>query len=296
VPDLVRSVKGRLSSTRWLASLLPDEIQLKWRYEGRLGKRLDLAHPRTFNEKLQWLKLYWRDPRCPTCVDKLAVRAYVEERCGPGVLNALHGVYPTPEDIDLDALPRAFVLRATHGSGFNVICPDRSRLDWDKACTDLRRWLRHDFGRLDREWPYAHVPRQILCERYLGREGRPPDDYKLFCFDGEPRFVEVHTGRGTDPRMALHDLEWNSLEVALERPPPDRPAPRPHTLRQMLLRARQLAAGFPFVRVDLYQVEGRVVFGELTFFPTAGMKVFGDPADDLWMGEHLRLPTPSSLG
>jgi len=290
--DLVRKVKGRLSGTRWLSSLLPDATQLRWRYEARLGRRLDLARPRTFNEKLQWLKLHWRDPRCPTCVDKLAVRGYVEERCGPGLLNTLHGVYLRPEDIDPEALPPAFVLRATHGSGFNVICLDRDRFDWERARADLRRFLRRDFGRLDREWPYAKVPRRILCERYLGREGRPPDDYKLFCFDGEPRFVEVHTGGGKDPRMVLHDTEWNPLGIGLEHPPPQGPVPRPMALKEMLGAAKNLSAGFPFVRVDLYEVEGRVVFGELTFFPTAGLKVFGDPADDLFLGELLCLPPP----
>lgn len=283
-------VKRHLTADPLLGRLLPAEVRLRWRYQLRLGRTPDLRRPRTFNEKLNWLKLHWRDPRAPGCCDKLAVRAFVEARCGPEVLNELHGVYRTFDDIDLAALPDAFVLKATHGSGFNVLCPDKRALDVAAARARFRGWMRREFGRLDGEWPYLGLPRRIVCERWLGSAGAPPEDYKLFCFDGEPRLIEVHTKRGADHRMTMYDLDWRTVPVRLEHPPTDEPAPRPAALPELLRRGRELAAGFPFVRVDLYVVAGRVVFGELTFFPTAGLKVFGAPADDLWLGEFLRLP------
>lgn len=283
-------VRRHLTADRHLSRLLPDELQLRWRHELVLGRTPDLRRPRTFNEKLNWLKLHWRDPRAPGCCDKLAVRGFVEARCGPGVLNELLGVAASFDELDLAALPKAFALKATHGSGFNVLCPDKATFDAAAARARFRSWMRREFGRADREWPYYGLPRRIMCERWLGTAGAPPDDYKIFCFDGEPRFVEVHTGRGVDHRMTLFDLDWTPLPVRLEHPPSDPPVPRPAALPELVRRARQLAEGFPFARVDLYVVEGRIVFGELTFFPTAGLKVFGDPADDLWLGGFLRLP------
>ncbi len=285
-----RWVRRHLVVDRVLSRLVPDELQLRWRHELVLGRTPDLRRPRTFNEKINWLKLHWRDPRAPGCCDKLAVRGFVEARCGPEVLNELLGVHGAFDELDLAALPDAFVLKATHGSGFNVLCPDKASFDAAAARARFRGWMRQEFGRQDREWPYYGLPRRIVCERWLGTAGAPPEDYKLFCFDGEPRFVEVHSGRGDDHRQAMYDLDWKQLPLGLERPPPDRPAPRPAALPALVHRARALAAGFPFVRVDLYAVEGAVVFGELTFFPRAGLKRFADPADDLWLGGFLRLP------
>lgn len=288
---LGRWVKRHITGDRLLGRLLPDELHLRWRHELRLGRTPDLRHPRSFNEKLNWLKLHWRDPRAPQCCDKLAVRAYVEAQCGAEVLNLLLGVYRRFDEIDLSALPQAFALKASHGSGFNVLCPDKAALDVAAAREMFRAWMRREFGRLDREWPYYGLPRHILCERWLGDGGAAPEDYKFFCFDGEPRFVELHSGRGVDHRMTMYDLDWTPVPVRLEHPATDRPVPRPAALSELVRRARQLAAGFPFVRVDLYALGEAVFFGELTFFPTAGLKVFGDPADDLWLGGFLRLPS-----
>jgi hypothetical protein len=286
----VAYAKRRVAFGRRLTRLLSARTCVRWQHEVYHRAPPDLRAPATFNEKLAWLKLQPPEPGARECSDKLLVRRHVEARCGPGILNELLGVYRRVEEIDLAALPSAFVLKPTHTSGSNVVCPDRATLDWPAARATLRRALGSDYYWVGREPNYRGLERRIVCERFLGEPGAELPDYKIFCFHGEPRLVQVDTCRFVGHRRELYDLAWRPLRFCIEHPLPDRPMPRPTRLEELLDRARQLAAGFRFVRVDLYQVGERVVFGELTFYPGGGLNRFYPAAADREKGALLHLP------
>jgi hypothetical protein len=286
-----RWLKGWLLRT-WRGRLLSDRTFIRWQYERRLGGKLDLDAPATFQEKVQWLKLQALGPAGRVIADKLAVRGYVEQRCGPGLLNELYRVYDRVEDIDLRTLPTTFVLRPTHSSGSNVICHDKAALDWAAASARLRRDLARDYFWVSREPGYRGLPRRILCERFLGRPGETLPDYKIFCFDGVPRLVQVDVDRHRDHRRALFDLDWHLLPFKVTHELPDQPVPRPACLDEMLAHAARLSQGFALLRVDLYDADGKVVFGELTAYPEAGLGVYMPPSADRELGTYLHLPVP----
>lgn len=287
-----RWLKKRLTARR-PGYLLPDALFVRWQYEVRMGKPLRLDPPTTFSEKIVWLKLNWQDPRGAQLADKLAVRGFVEERCGPRILNEIYRVYDSVDAIDPVALPDSFALRPTHSSGNNVICPDRSGLDWPAARATLRRAMSRNFYWVCREPVYRQIPRRIICERFLGHNVA---DYKFFCFGGQPRFVQVDTDRFIGHRRAFFELDWNLLPFRIDYPHPREPVPAPARLSEMIAHAARLSAGFPFVRVDLYDVDDRVVFGELTFFPDGGLCRFAPDSADREVGELLTLPAPAAVG
>ncbi len=288
---------GWLAEQRKALELLTDIVKIKWVWWNWKHQGLDLENPRTFNEKIQWTKIYWRDERMRICADKLRVREYVAAKAGPGILNELYGVWDRAEDIDFDALPDSFVLKATHHSGGNVLCPDKRALDRPAAIRFLNRCLRQDIYRSGREWCYKDLPRRIVAERYLEEDGKTPADYKIFCFNGEPLFMALHTDRFTDHQRGYFDFEWNPMPftVALDKPFV-RPPAKPARLDAMAQIARQLSADFPFVRVDLYHIDDRIWFGEMTFYPGGGRLPFSSGADDEYWGDRLRLPGQGSCG
>ena len=267
----------------------------RWRFRRTFGRPLDLRTPRTLNEKLMWLKLrrYGSDPLVTRCADKDAVRDYVES-CGCGdILNELYGAWDRPRDIPWDALPHAFVLKCNHGCGYNILCPDKSTLDREAAVRTLNKWLRHDFWRDFAELQYRPIPKKIVCERFLGHGDDLPD-YKIYCFHGQPRYILVCEGRSHGkPKFYFFDPDWHFLPITRDgqAAPPDFTLPRPAGLAHMLSAAARLSQPFSFVRVDLYDVEGRVYFGELTFTPGAALDAARLPETDRLFGSLLTLPT-----
>ena len=265
------------------------------RFRRNFGRPLDLRTPRTLNEKLMWLKLrrYGSDPLVTRCADKYAVRDYVES-CGCGdILNELYGAWDRPRDIPWDALPHAFVLKCNHGCGYNILCPDKSALDREAAVRTLNKWLRHDFWRAFAELQYRPIPKKIVCERFLGHGDDLPD-YKIYCFHGQPRYILVCEGRSHGkPKFYFFDPDWHFLPITRDgqAAPPDFTLPRPAGLAHMLSAAARLSQPFSFVRVDLYDVEGRVYFGELTFTPGAALDAARLPETARLVGSLLPLPT-----
>jgi hypothetical protein len=273
-----------------LLGWVPDEVFTRLQFLYRLHRWLNLRHPRTFNEKLQWLKLRYRDPLMRRCADKVAVRDYVAEQAGPDVLIPLLGTYTSAAAIDFQRLPKRFVLKANHGSGWNILCRDRETLDFARTRARLDAWLRTDFSRIAREWVYEGIPPRLLCEEFLATAtGEPPSDYKFFCFHGKPVFVQVDYDRFIRHERALYTADWKKLPCALEYALKEEPTPPPPMLTRMLELAGKLSAPFPFVRVDLYDLEGRVYFGELTFFPGKGVERFRPRDYDEIFGRHLQL-------
>jgi TupA-like ATPgrasp len=256
-----------------------------------LGRRLNLASPETFNEKLHWLMLNYRRPELTELADKYSVRRYVAARVGDSVLNDLYGVWDDPWAVPFADLPDAFVLKVTSSWGQNIFCRDKSTLDIESTRRQLAAWMLRSGYWAGREWAYKDIKPRIVCERLLtGEDGGVPADYKFFCFGGQPRLVQVDTDRFTGHRRDLFDPDWRKLPVTLTYPSSGRQIPIPKTLKLMLSIAATLSRGFPFVRVDLYSIGESVIFGELTWYPGGGVERFTPDSYDLELGKALVLP------
>ena len=262
-------------------------------YQKAFGRKLNLDDPSGLNEKIMWLKLntYRNNPLVTQCSDKYAVRQYVRDMgCGE-ILNELHGVWNRSGEIDWEQLPEQFVLKCNHGSGYNRICRSKKELDIPACRRQLDKWMRRDFWRFSAEVQYKGIPKRIICEKMLDSpEGLT--DYKFYCFHGEPYCVLVCYERERGwPHFNFFDEDWNFLPISWEGKleSPDFTLPKPPQLKEMFDYARKLSAPFPFVRVDLYDVDGRVVFGELTFTPAAALDT-ARPADtDRMFGAMLNI-------
>ncbi len=266
----------------------------KIQYKSTFKRKLNLDAPVYFNEKLMWLKFnkYKDDPLVSQCADKYAVRAYVEQ-CGLShILNELYGVWDRAEEIDWDALPEKFAVKCNHGCGFNLICRDKSGFDTVAASKKLNKWLKTDSWREYAELHYRHIRPRIICEKFLsGKNGELPVDYKLYCFNGRVlyvgNFIERNMEEGTLLR-GYFDLDWNPSPVFRYEMDASKFS-RPVNLDKMIEYAEILSKPFPFVRVDFYEVDGSIVFGELTFTPTGCLGAYY--ADDayLTLGNALKL-------
>ena len=285
----LRKIKSRL--TRILPRRLrTDKMVIARRYERTFGKPINWKQPTTFNEKLQWLKIHHRDPLMTQCSDKYAVREYVRGKVGADVLNELHGVWDDVARIDFESLPDSYALKATHGCGWNVVVQNKSTLDVAATRRQLKQWLKTNYAAYAREWVYKNIPPKIICEKYLQDNAGELLDYKFFCFNGKPEFIQVDIDRYTNHTRAMFNPQWQQLDVEYTYPKTAKAIPIPPKLPEMLHTAAALSNDFPFVRVDLYNVDGRIIFGELTFYPEAGFGQFRPACWDEKFGKMLTLP------
>lgn len=277
-----------------LYDTMPDDDYLKRKFKAIMGKELNLENPQTFNEKLQWLKLYDRKPEYTMMVDKYRVREYIAKTIGAEYLIPLLGVWEDPEDIDFDALPDQFVLKCNHNSGLGMcICKDKSKLDIEKVKQDLKRGLQQDYYLTGREWPYKNVARKIVGEAYMSDGNEELSDYKVHCFNGEPRFILVCRDRFRDSGLTEDFFTPKWEHMLLKRPDiPNSKAeiPHPETLERMLDLSKKLAKELSFARIDFYEVNGKIYFGEITFFPASGFKKFEPEEWDNTLGQWIALP------
>ncbi len=260
-----------------------------------MGYPLNLRSPRTFNEKLQWLKLYNRKPEYTQMVDKYAVKEYVAKLIGEEYIIPTLGVWNRVEDIDFDTLPNQFVLKTTHGGGGNgvVICKDKATFNREEARKRLQQSLGSDIYRNLREWPYKNVPRRIIAEQFLVDEsGVELKDYKFFCFHGKVKCFKVDFDRQIDHKANYYSPNWELMPFGEEVCPPDfsKKLCKPVNFEHMLTLASRLAGSIPFVRVDFYNVHGKIYFGEVTFFPAGGVGRFIPESWDDTMGGWIKLP------
>ena len=260
---------------------------------------LHLDAPATFNEKLQWLKLYDRKPVYTGMVDKLLVRDHIAETIGGEYLIPLLDAWDRPEDIDFDALPNQFVLKCNHNSGLGMcICKDKSKLDLKKVKRELHRGLRQDYYLTGREWPYQNVSRKIIAETFLSDESGTLTDYKIHNFNGVPKLILVCRDRFTSGGLTedFFDETWTPLDLSRPNIGKAQTTPiKPPELERMLELSKKLSAGIPFLRTDFYVVRGKVYFGELTFFPAGGFTPFVPEVWDQTLGDWLTLPEHSAL-
>ncbi len=273
--------------------IVSDERLIKKQFIKRLGQELNIKNPIKFNEKLQWLKLNWYDPEAVKCADKYKVREIIKEKIGEEYLNEIIGIYESTKEINVDELPDKFVLKGTHGSGYNIICTDKSKLDWEKEFKKMRRWLRTNYYWTSREWPYKNIKPRIICEKYLIDEtGTDLKDYKFMCFNGEPKIIQVISERRSSSYLINHfDVEWNEIDIPRKTLRVNLYAPaKPKYLKNMIEISKTLSKDIPFVRIDLYETGKSVYFGEMTFFPVSGFMDFKREKDDLLLGSWIELP------
>ena len=274
--------------------LLPDDLYLKIKYRLTMGRKLDLNNPETFNQKLQWLKLYDRKPEYTQMVDKYEVRKYIKEIIGEEYLIPLLGVYDSFEEIDFDNLPDEFVLKPNHTSGDVFICRDKSKIDYKKLRNEVNKWLKREYFWLHREWPYKNVKPRILCEKYLVDEsGKELIDYKFMCFNSEVKCIFVCSNRNSPLglNIDIYNVDWNLMPFGIPNSPRTGvKIPKPRNFNKMIEFAEKLAKDIPFIRVDFYEVDGHLYFGELTFYPGAGFEEFTPEKYDYVLGSWIELP------
>ena len=274
---------------------LSDEEFLKKVFPKYMGYPLDLENPKTFSEKLQWLKVNYRNPIQTVMVDKHEAKNFIAERVGSQYIIPTLAVWDSVEDIDFDALPNQFVLKSTHDSGGIVICKDKSSLDFEAAKAKLSVSLKRDYSKIAREWAYQNVPRRIIAEEYISELGKDDLlDYKMYSFHGEPKLTVVCSNRfskiGT--RMNFYDINWEPMGIHFGHYPPlPTEFPKPATYEEMKRLTAELSKDSPFLRVDFYEIKGRLFIGELTFFPGAGFEKFRPMSKDYELGEWLHLET-----
>lgn len=289
-PTIYKVASYVRSSFYKAASIIPDDIFVKYQYKNRMGKSLDLKNPILFNEKLQWLKVNWRDDLATRCADKFAVREFIKDRIEDDILTPLYGVYERPEDINFDELPNEFVLKVTHGWGEIIVCRDKTKLDINQTIKQLKNDLKRSHYLSGREWVYKNIPPRIVCEKYIDENGQSPKDYKIFCFNGKPQIIQVDIGRFVDHHRNIYDVNWRKLHLELTYKNSVEPLEKPKELDKMLYYAKKLSAEFPFVRTDFYHVNNKIYFGELTFYPENGNGVFKPEFYNRELGGLLKLP------
>lgn len=292
-----KGIRVLFSYGQWLS----DETYVKLYYRFSMGKKLDLKNPRTFTEKLQWLKLYDHNPLYTTLVDKYAVKPWVAERIGEQYIIPTLGVWGCFDDIEFDKLPDQFVLKTTHGGGSVgvVICKDKSTFDKAEAKKKLERSMEISGYDTVREWPYKNVSRRIIAEKYMAPEGNMSDltDYKWYCFNGEPKYCQVIQDRTKHKTIDFFDTEWDhqvffglNPSIIPSMIPSVIPPACPQSINIHIEIARTLSEGLPFSRIDLYEIEGKVYFGEVTFYPACGLGFFNPTEFDEILGQMIVLP------
>ena len=284
-----------------------DKLYLQIQYFCCLHKFLNLNCPKTYNEKMQWLKLYNRNPLYTSLADKIEVKKYVDDILGPGHTFPLLGCWEKPDDIDFDALPNEFVLKCNHNSAVGMaICKDKANGVYTKAhggdkvfiskeqvIEGLHFGLNQDFYESGREWPYKDIKRRILAEKYMkSDDGEPLKDYKILCFDGEPKYIWV--GSNYDPMwFDLYSVDWENMHVLWGYEAGPELLPRPENLDDLLMTARKLSQDIPHVRIDLYSISGKIYFGEYTFFTWAGLMKIEPKEWDEKLGDLINIPSLS---
>lgn len=279
--------------------IIPQKLTIKLYYYISMGVTPNFENPRNFNEKLQWLKVYYRDPLYIKCADKYSVREFVKEQGYEDILNEMYGVYDSAEDIDFEQLPDRFAMKCVHGCGSNLICEDKHLVDQEKVRDQFNKWMKKKIGNISGEYHYNYIKPRIIVEKNLSdKEGILPIDYKFYCFNGVPRCVCIYADRdlvNKTTKRCFFDSDWQELDFCTdEYKTSAKRFKKPSSLDEMFEIASNLSKPFPFVRVDLYEVDGNVVFGELTFTPTGGRgKAYTEKCNEEF-GQLLELPQKSS--
>ena len=275
-----------------ILNILPSKLYLKIKYKIYFNRRLNFRNPQTFNEKLQWLKINDRKENYTDLVDKYQVKKIICNLIGDEHIIKTIGIYDKYDEIDFSKLPNKFVMKCTHDSGGIVICKDKNSFNHIEARKKIEDNLKKNYFWLGREWPYKKVKPRIIIEEYIETpNGESPNDYKFFCFNGEPKCYKIDFDRFKNHGANYYDVNGNLLPFGEVKIPPnfDKKIEQPKNIDIMLDFAKKLSKNIPFVRVDFYEVNEKVLFGEMTFYPASGMGKFTDESADILLGEWLKI-------
>ena len=281
-----------LKKIKYAMRIIPDRAYIQMYYFAHFKKFCNLKNPKTYNEKLNWLKLHDKNPIYTRIVDKFEAKEYVKDIIGDQYIIPTLGVWDNFDDIDFDELPQQFVLKCTDDSEGLVIVKDKDKLDKEMAKNKIESALKQNFFYIGREWPYKNVKPRIIAEKYMEDHiDGELRDYKFFCFDGEPKAMFVASDRASDNvKFDYFDLNFNHLDIKQKYPHAEQPLRKPVTFEKMIELSKVLSKGFPHVRVDFYEVDGQLYFGELTFYHFSGFMPFEPNKWDKIFGDWIKLP------
>ena len=278
-----------LKSLSWI----PDVFMLKVQYFIKFGRILNLQSPKRFTEKLQWYKLNYQKKLMTMCSDKFSVREYVASKGLSANLNQLYGVYESVEDIPFETLPKKYVIKTTNGSDTVLFCYNKVELNLNDVKYKLKDWLKRDLFSYSREWCYKNIKPKVIIEKLLedkNNQFNGINDYKFICFNGKAEYIVLDVDRQIGHKRNFYDTNWNYIDVSSDRPNFKDCVPKPDNLDEMLKIANILCKDFPFVRVDLYSIDSKIIFGELTFYPWTGYVPFYPDSFDYLLGQKFKLP------
>jgi hypothetical protein len=282
----------------WLAlAFIDDYNYIIKEYKKRYGKEINLKNPQTISEKLQWLKLFYRNENMPVCSDKCDIKLYLQKYSYEHLLNEVIVVLHSDEEIDcldINSLPDKFVAKATHGSSWNLICANKNELNWNLWKKTFKKWLTLNLYVFGREWNYMDLKPKILIEEFI--DYKPLIDYKFTCFNGEPKYIQVNSEKDDNRFVDFYDMDWNHLRISLKNyVPSEDKIIRPEQFDEMKTIAEKLSGQFPYVRVDFYNFNMKIILGELTFFPGGGLLKFYPDTEkyEILFGSYLKLPEPN---
>lgn len=289
---IISSQKMRFAILRML-KFVPDKAMIKLQYRIKLKRKLNLKDPKRYTEKIQWYKLYYRNPVMMECVDKYGVRKYIEKKGLGNILNQLYQVVDRPEEINFDQLPDKFVIKTTNGSGTNILVKDKKTLNIAETKKKLNDFLNMAEASAGREWAYGGSSKKIIVEELLednSNKDKGISDYKFLCFNGKPVYVVYDKDRFSDHKRNFYDVNWNYVKVDSDCPCFEDSVKKPENYEKMVEIASVLSRDFPAVRVDLYNIEGKIYFGELTFYPWSGYVQYTPDNFDFELGKYFVLP------
>lgn len=276
-------------------NFISDESMIRFQYKIKTGRRLNLNNPKRYTEKLQWYKLYYRDPLMTLCSDKYSVREYVKEKGLEDILNPLYGVYDDVDDIDFNSLPNSFAIKNTRGAGGNIFVENKKDVDLEMIKQEADKWLKTKSVKYGREWSYYDIQPRLVIEKLIDRdENNDIPDYKFFCFNGKVKYLYTmidYTDNHDNGKCSFFTPDFKKLPYRRsEFSPIDKKLKKPENFEKMINIAEKLSENFPHVRVDLYNIKGNIIFGELTFYNASGYTVFEPDEFDYILGEKFVLP------
>lgn len=288
----IRTMLKILTSQK-IFNILPDKTYLKIKYKLNVDKSLNLKEPETFNEKLQWLKLYDRKDIYSMMVDKYESKDFISKIIGKEYIIPTIGIYDSFEEIDFDKLPKQFVIKCTHDSGGVIVCKDKKKFDREMARKKINKCLKNNYFYLSREWPYKNVKPRVIVEKYLGEN---LIDYRFYCFEGIPKYVYVYSNEsninGDKPEPVhcdIYDMNWKRANYKQKCPPSNQNIEKPKNFKNMIELSKKLSKNCKFLRVDFYEINGKLYNGELTFFPGGGMSKFYPEKMDKELGKLINI-------
>lgn len=277
-------------NSRGMLKFIPDSVFISYLYFKTFRKKLNLNNPKSFNEKLQWLKLYDRKKIYTDMVDKYEAKKYVSNIIGNEYIIPTIGIYDRFDDIDFEKLPNQFVIKCTHDSGGLIICKEKNKLNIKEARKKIEKSLKKNYFYFGREWPYKNLKPKIIIEKYMEDDiDSSMHDYKFHCFNGKVKYILVCTNREKDLKETFFDLEWKISKFKRPNHEIDKDIKKPSNFSTMIELAEKLSNNIPFIRVDFYQINGKIYFGELTFYPAAGFAKFEPEEWDEKLGELIDL-------